>query len=139
MNDRVSRVTPDGRTERWAEHRAARREELLDRALEAIGAHGSEVGMDQIAALAGTSKPVIYRYFEDKSDLYRAVGRRVIGQIVDTLSAVHSEGETDPRALMRRAIDGYLSLLDDNPHLFRFVTQNRLLPEARSGPTHGQV
>lgn len=89
--------------------------------------------MDQIAAAAATSKPVIYRYFTDKGELYRAVGQRVISQIVDALQAAHTGDEADPRAMMRSAIDGYLSLLDDNPQLFRFVTQNRLLPEARSG------
>lgn len=137
MNDRVSRITgepaADGRTARWAEHRASRRDELIDHAVAAIAEFGSEVGMDQIAAAAGTSKPVIYRYFSDKSELYRAVGQRVIAQIVETLQGVHTSGETDPRVMLRSAIDGYLSLLDENPELFRFVTQNRLLPEVRAG------
>ncbi|SHG19366.1 transcriptional regulator, TetR family [Jatrophihabitans endophyticus] len=132
----MSRLTADGRSARWAEHRVARREELIDHAVTAIGEYGSEVGVDRIAATAGTSKAVIYRYFADKGDLYRCVGRRVIDQIVDALQAVHTaadEQPTDPRSLLFRAIDGYLSLLDDNPELFRFVAQHRLLPEARAG------
>ena len=90
--------------------------------------------MDQIAAAANTSKPVIYRYFADKDDLYRAVGERVIGQIVATLRTT-SVGD-DPRALLHASIDAYLQLLDDNPQLFRFVTQHRLLS---SGDDPGQT
>lgn len=122
----------DGRSSRWTEHRAVRREELIDAAVAAVNEYGTDVGMDQIAATASTSKPVIYRYFADKNDLYRAVGDRVITQIVTALQAVQAD-DPDPRTLLHQAIDAYLQLLDDNPKLFRFVTQNRLLTEARPG------
>jgi AcrR family transcriptional regulator len=136
----VSRVTDaleaiaervDGRAARWTEHRVIRREELIDAAVEAVRQFGSEVGMDQIAATARTSKPVIYRYFTDKNDLYRAVGKRVVEQIVAALRSV--PGDSDPQTLLRASIDAYLQLLEDNPQLFRFITQNRLLNEARIG------
>lgn len=136
MKDAVSGVTEpaaeriDGRSLRWTEHRATRREELIDAALAAIDEHGSEVGMDQIAAAARTSKPVIYRYFADKNELYRAVGTRVIARVVAALSSVPAE--PDPRALMLASIDAYLQLLEDHPRLFRFVTQNRLFGDPTS-------
>ncbi len=125
MHDRA-----DGRNSRWDAHRTERREHLIDAAIAAINVYGSDAGMDQIAATARTSKPVIYRYFADKNDLYRAVGARVVGQIVTALQSVD---DADPRALLRASIDAYLQLLEDNPRLFRFLTQNRLLDEARSG------
>jgi AcrR family transcriptional regulator len=78
--------------------------------------------MHQIAAAAHTSKPVIYRYFADKEDLYRAVAQRVIAQVVAVLSRVPHD--SDPQTLMRASIDAYLELLEDNPQLFRFVTQH---------------
>ena len=121
----------DGRAARWTEHRATRREELIDAAITAINELGSDVGMDQIAAAASTSKPVIYRYFTDKDELYRAVGSRVVRQIVVTLLGVRDD--PDPQALLRASIDAYLQLLEDNPQLFRFVTQNRVFNEARVG------
>jgi AcrR family transcriptional regulator len=121
----------DGRASRWTEHRVARREELIDAAVAAVKEFGSEVGMDQIAAVARTSKPVIYRYFADKNDLYRAVGERVIARVVAALRRVPDE--SDPQVLMRASIDAYLQLLEDNPQLFRFITQNRLLNDARAG------
>lgn len=139
MKDSVSGVTPapddqrrvDGRVARWTEHRAARREELIDAAITAVNELGSDVGMDQIAAAASTSKPVIYRYFADKDELYRAVGSRVVRQIVVTLLGVRDD--PDPQAMLRASIDAYLQLLEDNPQLFRFVTQNRVFNEARVG------
>jgi AcrR family transcriptional regulator len=127
--EHVARI--DGRASRWTEHRIARREELIDAAVAAVKEFGSEVGMDQIAAAARTSKPVIYRYFADKNELYRAVGERVIAQVVSALR--HVPADSDPQALMRASIDAYLQLLEDNPKLFRFITQNRLLHETRVG------
>jgi AcrR family transcriptional regulator len=118
----------DGRSARWTAHRIARREELIDATVAAVKQYGSNVGMDQIAATARTSKPVIYRYFADKQDLYRAVGERVIAQIVGALRRVPHDSE--PQALLRASIDAYLQLLEDNPQLFRFVTQHQLRDEA---------
>ena len=63
----------DGRDTRWAQHRLARRVELVEATLKAIRRHGAGVGMDEIAAEAGTSKTVIYRHFGDKAGLYLAV------------------------------------------------------------------
>jgi AcrR family transcriptional regulator len=121
----------DGRTSRWTEHRAARREELIDAAIAAVKEYGSEVGMDQIAVAATTSKPVIYRYFADKNDLYRAIGQRIIAQVVTALHSI--KDDPDPQVLLHASIDAYLQLLEDNPELFRFITQNRLLNQARVG------
>ncbi|HKC27166.1 MAG TPA: TetR/AcrR family transcriptional regulator [Jatrophihabitans sp.] len=121
----------DGRASRWTEHRIARREQLIDAAVQAVREFGSEAGMDQIAAAAHTSKPVIYRYFADKNDLYRAVGERVIAQLVSALRNVPLDA--DPQGLLRASIDAYLHLLEENPKLFRFITQSRLLNGTRVG------
>ncbi|HET8582414.1 MAG TPA: TetR/AcrR family transcriptional regulator [Jatrophihabitans sp.] len=118
----------DGRAARWTEHRAQRREELIDAAIAAINLHGSDAGVDQIAAVARTSKPVIYRYFADKNELYRAVADRVIARVVAALQRVPQDSE--PKTLLRASIDAYLQLLADNPRLFGFVTQHRLPGEA---------
>ena len=53
----------DGRASRWEEHRRQRRVELVDHTVRAIRQHGAGVGLDDIAAQAGTSKTVIYRHF----------------------------------------------------------------------------
>lgn len=85
--------------------------------------------MDQIAAIARTSKPVIYRYFTDKDDLYRAVGARVVARIATALQEVPHD--SDPEHLLRASIDAYLQLVEDNPQLFRFIAQRQA---GRSAP-----
>jgi AcrR family transcriptional regulator len=114
---------PDGRSSRWSAHRSARRDELIDAAIGAIGEHGAAAGMDQIAARAGTSKPVVYRYFADKSELYRAVSTRLVQRVLDTLTAVAAT-DPPPRALIHASIDAYLGLLEHNPELYRFLAQH---------------
>jgi AcrR family transcriptional regulator len=122
----------DGRSARWAAHRAARRTELIDAAIKAVSRHGASVGMDQIAAVANTSKPVIYRYFADKDDLYRAITQRVVGQVLDTLATV-LESRPEPRELFHAGIDAYLGLLEANPELYRFVAQHPIVPAGDQG------
>ena len=76
--------------------------------------------MDEIAALANTSKPVIYRYFADKPELYRAVTERIIGNVIGALEAVLAT-DPPPQELIHTCVDAYLALLEDNPELYRFV------------------
>ena len=116
----------DGRSSRWDAHRAARREDLINATIEAIAAHGPSVGMDQIAAIAKTSKPVVYRYFADKTDLYRAVSTRLVEQVLARVLAV-AERNPPPRALIHASIDAYLELLEDSPQLYRFVAAHPLI------------
>ena len=78
--------------------------------------------MDAIAAAAGVSKPVLYRYFADKGQLWLAVGQRVAGELVAALvpavSAVREE-----RAVVAAVIDVYLQRIEADPDLYQFVAQ----------------
>jgi AcrR family transcriptional regulator len=137
-NPVVGDTVEDGRRSRWTAHRAARRDELIDAAVRAIVRHGADVGMDQIAADAATSKPVIYRYFADKTDLHRAVTDRVVGTILTTLRAVTREGVpgdgAGAREVIRRSVDAYLALLEQAPELYRFVVHHPSLPPEPGEP-----
>jgi AcrR family transcriptional regulator len=110
----------DGRRGRWADHRQQRRAQLTAAAIEAIRELGPEVGMDAIAAHAGVSKPVLYRYFADKSQLWQAVGQEaavlVITAIEPAVAAVREE-----RDVIAAAIDAYLAHIEADPHLYQFV------------------
>ena len=128
-------VPVDGRRSRWDAHRVARRDELIDAAVRSVKRHGAGVGMDQIAADARTSKPVIYRYFADKTDLYRAVTQRVVGTILAALRAV-TERAPAPQELIRDSVDAYLALLEQSPELYRFVVRH---PHLEDGTTFSDV
>lgn len=123
---RIDGSHPDGRRSRWDGHRAARRTELIDAAIAAVAAHGPQVGMDRIAALAGTSKPVVYRYFADKNDLYRAVSTALVRRLLDRLSEVSRAGG-QPFEIVAASVGAYLELLERSPALYRFVQAHPLI------------
>ncbi len=91
-------------------------------ALRAIRVHGAGVGMDEIAARAGTSKTVIYRHFGDRAGLYDAVVESVHAYIRDGLTeALAATEDGDLTHLTDTLADGYLSLVERDPHIYRFV------------------
>lgn len=113
---------PDGRRERWAAHRAARRAELIEAVVESVRARGPGIDMDDVTAVSGVAKPVFYRYFTDKADLYLAVGREVAARIVtDVMAAV--DAQTAPRAMVAAGVDAFLVWVERDPDLYRFVLQ----------------
>jgi AcrR family transcriptional regulator len=122
VDERVNR--PDGRSRRWADHRERRRAELVEAVIEAIRELGPEPGIDAVAAHAGVSKPVLYRYFTDKSGLWLAVGRQaataVVEAVAPAVAAVREE-----RDVVAAAIDAYLTFIEADPHVYRFVVHQR--------------
>lgn len=112
----------DGRRERWEAHRVARRAELIDAVLDAVRQRGEGIDMDDVAAVSGVAKPVFYRYFKDKADLYLTVGREVGERLAaDVIAAL--DGTQDPRAMIAAAVDTFLRAVEDDPHVYRFVLQ----------------
>ncbi len=116
----------DGRRARWDAHRESRRRELVDAAIEAIRRHGAGIGMDEIATEASTSKPVLYRYFADRTELYLAVCERAATPLLETLTEALSR-PGGPRALLEAGIDAYLGFIEREPELYRFVVQHPLV------------
>ena len=115
-------TTVDGRDARWAAHRITRRRELVEHALRAIRRHGAGVGMDEIAAQAGTSKTVIYRHFGDRAGLYAAVGEAVHAYILsDLTAALHLSDPADLGRLTTDLAAAYLALVERDPEIYRFV------------------
>lgn len=123
----------DRRDSRWDEHRRTRREQLVDATLAAVGKHGAGVGMDEIAAEAGTSKTVVYRHFADRTELYTAVCTRVAGQLLTKLRAA-MDSSPEPRQMLAAAIDTYLAFLEADPELYRFVVRQQPAGSADPDP-----
>jgi AcrR family transcriptional regulator len=119
----VARIR-DRRDSRWDEHRRARRDQLVQATIAAVARHGAGVGMDEIAAEAGTSKTVVYRHFTDRSELYVAVCTRVAAELLPRLrDAV--EGSDEPREMVAAAIETYLTFIEADPELYRFVVHQQ--------------
>jgi AcrR family transcriptional regulator len=116
----TDRRNTDGRKGRWAGHREQRLAELTAAAIEAIRALGPEVGMDAIAAHAGVSKPVLYRYFADKSELWLAVGQQAAALVLDAIAPAVAEVREEQQVI-RAAIDAYLAHIAADTNLYQFV------------------
>ncbi|MEU7475760.1 TetR/AcrR family transcriptional regulator [Lentzea sp. NPDC042327] len=113
---------PDARRERWKGHREQRRAEFVEATIAVVAKKGPDVGMEDVAAEAGVSKPVLYRHFTDKSDLYLAVGQKATELLMERMGpALAADGPI--RARIERIVDAYLSVIEENPNLYRFVVK----------------
>ena len=89
--------------------RAERREQILAAATSAFAPRGyAATRLDDVAAAAGVTHALLYRHFESKHDLYRAVLARARARLdgVDGVPALVSAAAADPdgfRVLFRHA------------------------------------
>jgi len=104
--------------------RDERRQQLLDAAVEAIRDLGPQPSMEQLAARGGVTKPILYRHFGDREGLGRAIGERFATVLMDRLAAPLAGGE--PREQLRATVAAYLEFLEDEPHLYSFLTTGPL-------------
>jgi len=118
------KVKDDGRTTRWDAHRDQRRIELVEAAVRAIDRHGPDASVADIAAEAGISKPVIYRYFADKAELHSAVGKWGADLVLEKLlPVIVAPGPVRER--VASACDAYLEVLEEHPQVFLLLVRHR--------------
>ena len=99
--------------------RELRREELLDAADRIVRAHGLETSMDEIAAEAGITKPILYRHFGDKDGLYEALAERYVDELKE---ALRPAGEArGARERLAATLDAYLAYVEREPERYRFL------------------
>ncbi|WP_089099608.1 TetR/AcrR family transcriptional regulator [Streptomyces hyaluromycini] len=68
--------------------RAVREQQMLDAAVRTFGQRGyMAASMDEIAELAGVSKPLVYLYLNSKEDLFAACIRREAGALTEAVRA----------------------------------------------------
>lgn len=108
-----------------------RREQLIAVALELFGRHPpEEVSIDDIAAAAGISRPLVYHYFPGKRSLYGAAIRRA----ADELSARLVEPATGPfgRRLLR-VVGRYFDFVAEHGPGFSALLRGGLVAGAETG------
>ncbi|MGH3402622.1 MAG: TetR/AcrR family transcriptional regulator [Streptosporangiaceae bacterium] len=120
----------DARRDRWSAHRAQRRQEFVAAALRVLAAQGPELPMDAVAAEAGVTKPVLYRYFADKAALVEALGEFSSAMLLDRLlPAIGSDGPALAR--IRDAVGAYFAVIDEYPNLYWLLARQT---DAYCGP-----
>ncbi|HET9091103.1 MAG TPA: TetR/AcrR family transcriptional regulator [Acidimicrobiales bacterium] len=114
----------EGPSAKASRRRPGRRGELLQAALEVIRRDGAAASMEEMAAEAGITKPVLYRYFGDREGLLSAVGERFAEVLVDRLrAAVSGHLEDSPEVVVRLAIEAYVGFIAEDPALYGFLTR----------------
>ncbi|MFF3333369.1 TetR/AcrR family transcriptional regulator [Streptomyces sp. NPDC002888] len=93
--------------------RAVREQQMLDAAVRTFGQRGyMAASMDDIAELAGVSKPLVYLYLNSKEDLFTACIRREAKALTEAVRAgVHPELPAD-----RQLWDGLLAFFTHTAH-----------------------
>ncbi|MCG2803435.1 MAG: TetR/AcrR family transcriptional regulator [Cellulomonas sp.] len=109
----MSLTLPPTRTPRMG--RTARRAQVLETAQQLFARLGyHQVSMDDIAEAAGVSKPVLYRHFPSKLDLYVAVvderAQALLAAVQESLAEVR-EG-AHPRGVTAAIVRAYLEFAD---------------------------
>jgi AcrR family transcriptional regulator len=123
----------DGRDARWQTHREERRRQLIKAARKAVHALGSDASMEDIAAAAGTSKSVFYRYFGDKAGLQQAVGEVVLNQMQRRIQEAAQAAQT-PREGLFAMVSAYLQMAETSPNVYTFVTRYSGEPDSPVEP-----
>lgn len=123
----------DARRDRWSAHREARRREFVDAALRVLQTSGTDLPMEAVAAEAGVTKPVLYRYFSDKAALVDALAERGTELLMTRLlPAITSSGPALART--REAIGAYFAVIDESPNLYWLLARRPTDGAAEADP-----
>lgn len=113
------------RTQRRTRIQEEKEEQILEAALEVFSANGFRGStIDQIADVAGMSKPNLLYYFRTKEAMHRALIDRVLDSWLDPLRAFDAEG--NPVAEIRSYIRRKLEMARDFPRESRLFANEVL-------------
>ena len=100
-----------------------RREQLLDVGRSLFAEKGFDAtSIEEIAARAGVSKPVVYEHFGGKEGLYAVVVDREMSALLDRLTAALSAGH--PRVLVEQAALALLTYIEEETDGFRILSRD---------------
>lgn len=123
----MSTRSPEKKTRMTA---AERREQLIAIARLAFAERGFDgVSVEEIAARAEVSKPVLYEHFGGKEGLYAVVVDREVRELLGSLREALTEGT--PRALLEQAALALLDFIETHPDGFRILVRDSPLGSVR--------
>ncbi|MFI1397407.1 TetR family transcriptional regulator [Streptomyces sp. NPDC020681] len=115
---------------------AERRQQLLDIGRTLFAEKGFEgTSVEEIAAKAGVSKPVVYEHFGGKEGLYAVVVDREMRQLLDMVTSALTAGH--PRELLEQAAFALLDYIETYRDGFRILVRDS--PVAQSTGTFASL
>ncbi|MFK4224203.1 TetR/AcrR family transcriptional regulator [Streptomyces sp. NPDC019890] len=115
---------------------AERREQLLDIGRTLFAEKGFEgTSVEEIAAKAGVSKPVVYEHFGGKEGLYAVVVDREMRHLLDMVTGALTAGH--PRELLEQAAFALLDYIEAYTDGFRILVRDS--PVAQSTGTFASL
>jgi AcrR family transcriptional regulator len=109
---------------------AERREQLIEIARAIFAERGFEgTSIEEIAARASVSKPVVYEHFGGKEGLYAVVVDREVRQLLEMMRTSLTAG--NPRALLEQAALALLDYIDSSSDGFRILVRDSPLGSTR--------
>ena len=102
---------------------AARREQIIETAVRVFAESGAEgTSVEELAASAGVSKPLIYEHFGSKEGLYAVVVDREMRALLEMISNTLEAGR--PRVRAERAALAFLTYIETRSDGFRLLVRN---------------
>ena len=102
-----------------------RREQLIEIGRSLFAAKGFEaVSVEEIAATAKVSKPIVYEHFGGKEGLYAVVVDREMRALTDVLINALSDPKAHPRQIVERTALALLTYVEENAEGFRVLTRD---------------
>ncbi len=109
---------------------AERREQLIDIARARFAERGLDgTSIEEIAALAQVSKPVVYEHFGGKEGLYAVVVDREVRTLLDGIRGSLTAGR--PRELLEQAAMALLDYIEDHTDGFRILARDSSVGSTR--------
>ena len=105
-----------------------RREQLLIISRELFAERGFEgASVEEIAARAGVSKPVVYEHFGGKEGAYAVVVDREVRMLHDSIRGALTTPNAGSRELLERGALALLTYIDQSPDGFRILNRDSSL------------
>ncbi len=102
---------------------AERREQLIEIGCQLFAERGVEgTSVEEIAARAQVSKPVVYEHFGGKEGLYAVVVDREVRRLLDLVRSALTAG--DPRELLEQAAFALLDYIEGSSDGFRILVRD---------------
>ena len=115
-----------------------RREQLVAVGRRLFAEKGFEAtSVEEIAARAKVSKPIVYEHFGGKEGLYAVVVDRETSTLLGALEASLDDPRQHPRILMERAALAFLTYIDDHEDGFRILVRDS--PTAAGSGTYSSL